>query len=77
MDMCYMEGKVQEQIEAGFALEEELQKQFDLFRNWYLSIPDADETLVDWGLLDSKYNLSSSVDIVSAMWQGWKAARRV
>ncbi len=75
--MCYMEGKVQEQIEAGFALEEELQKQFDLFRIWYLSIPDADETLVDWGLLNAKYDLLSPVDIVSAMWLGWRASKGI
>ncbi|MCP3699291.1 MAG: hypothetical protein GY920_12145 [Aliivibrio sp.] len=75
--MEYMESRIQDQIEAGFEHENELQKQFSLFRDWYLSIPDADETLVDWGLLDDRYNLLSPVDIVSAMWQGWKAARRV
>ena len=75
--MEYMESRMQDQIEAGFAHEAELQEQFDLFSEWYQSIPDADETLVDRKYLNARYDLLSPVDIVSAMWQGWRASKGI
>lgn len=75
--MEYMESRMQDQMEAGFAHENELQKQFDLFCQWYLSIPDVDETLVDKKYLDERFELNSPVDIVSAMWLGWRSANGI
>lgn len=51
----------------------ELQRQYDLFCEWYLSaFPDGDETLVASKYLDGKFNLGSPVTEVSAMWLGWR-----
>lgn len=72
--MEYMESKMQEQIEHGLAKMEELERQYDYFSQWYLGIPDADETLISKAYLDDRYELNSPVDIVSAMWLGWRSA---
>ncbi len=75
MKVCHMESKMQEQIEGGLARMEELEKQYDLFSDWYLSsIPDCDETLIDRKYLDDRYFLQSPVEVVSAMWLGWRMA---
>ena len=44
--MCYMESKMQEMYEHGFEKEAELVKLMEKFEDWFLSIPDVDETLI-------------------------------
>jgi len=75
--MSYMEQQMQQQIEAGQAKHDELEYQFGRFCDWFKSIPDADETLVSREYLDDRYNLSSPVVEVSAMWIGWKASQDI
>jgi len=75
--MEYMESKMQDQMEAGFKHQEELERQYDYFCQWYLGIEDADETLIGRVYLDERYELNSPVDIVSAMWLGWRSAHGI
>lgn len=73
--MCYMESKMQEQIESGILRMEELERQYDYFCEWYLCIPDADETLISKTYLNEKFQLNSPVDTVNCWWIGWRAAK--
>lgn len=74
--MCYMESKMQEQIEHGQALMEELERQYDYFCEWYLAtFVDGDETLISKTYLDERFQLNSPVSEVSAMWLGWRSAK--
>jgi hypothetical protein len=72
--MEYMESRMQDQMEAGFKRQEELERQYDYFCEWYFNIPDSDESLVNKCYLDERYELNSPVEIVSAMWLGWRSA---
>lgn len=74
--MCYMESKMQEQIEHGLARMEELERQYDYFCEWYLStFVDGDETLISKTHLDERFYLNSPVQEVNAMWLGWRSAK--
>ena len=75
--MEYMEIRARDQIDASLNHETALQEQFDSFCAWYLTIPDVDESLVDRKFLSASYDLISPVPIVSAMWQGWRAANGI
>lgn len=74
--MCdQMEQQMQQQIEAGILRMEALHYEFEYFREWYLSIPDADETLVDWEHFTSNCKLESPSDTANNLWVGWRAAK--
>ena len=75
--MCYMESKMQDQIESGIMRMEELERQYDYFCDWYLRIPDADETLISKEYLDERFDLYSPADTVSNWWIGWRAAKGI
>jgi len=45
--MCYMESKIQEMYEHGDAMEKHLSELMMKFEDWFLSIPDVDETLIE------------------------------
>lgn len=45
--MGYMEQQMQQHIEAGEERANEIFKQMERFEEFYLSIPDVDETLVE------------------------------
>ena len=72
--MEYMESKMQDQFEAGILRQEALDSEYEKFSNWFLSIPDADDTLISREYLDDRFYLSSPVVEVSAMWTAWRAA---
>ncbi|AUR92208.1 hypothetical protein NVP1170O_095 [Vibrio phage 1.170.O._10N.261.52.C3] len=71
----HMEQRMQEQIESGILRMEALHEEFELFREWYLSIPDADETLVEWEYFSSNCNLESPSNTANSFWVGWRAAK--
>jgi len=75
--MCYMESKMQDQIESGILRMEELERQYDYFCDWYLHIPDADETLISKNYLNERFELNSPVDTVNCWWIGWRAAKGI
>ena len=73
--MCYMESKMQEQIEHGILLMDELGKEFELFSEWFLTLPDVDETLIDIKYLNERFQLHSPSDTASTLWVGWRASK--
>lgn len=73
--MEYMEMRMQEQIEAGIAKMDAIQEEFERFREWFMSIEDSDERLVDWKYMIDGVNFESPSDTATAMWIGWKASK--
>ena len=72
----YMESKMDEYIESGIRKQEELEKEFDRFSDWFVNlIGDIDETLVERKYLDERFNLNSPSVEAQAMWLGWKASK--
>lgn len=73
--MEYMEAKMQEVYDAADQRLNAIESEFEEFRDWFLSIPDVDETLVDRSNLNNKRHLVSGCDVADAMWLGWRKAK--
>lgn len=67
--MEYMESKMQDYYDAGEALADELFVQMIRFENFYLSLPDADESLLD----DMAGHFDYRNGDVQSMWVCFKA----
>lgn len=67
--MCYMESKMQEMYEHGFELEKAMSELMGKFEDWFLSIPDVDETLI----IAKRDDFHYENDTVEKMWLEFKA----
>lgn len=73
--MEYMESKMQDYMEAGMIRMEELSEQRERFEQFYLSLPDLDETLLKD--VDEGAGLSYTNETVQFMWACFKAGAGV